>query len=442
MEFFQENLQRFQATAVEWLTSPAAYAQFALLIGAFILAWIVTGWLVPRLRNWLTPKPDDQSMLATARAFVAPLMPLLLPLLAYGFTAAGEQVTRALFDSGAVIAFGKRVFIFLAARIFVDKVCHAPFLKTYGKFVLVPIAGLYALGLLAPVSAALQEADVELGAISFTLYQVVVGAIAGALLIWLGRWSNDTGGEYIRRQESMRPSVRELAAKAFELAVYVAVALLIVNILQLPLGSLAVLGGAVGVGIGFGLQKIASNFVSGVILLLEGQATVGDYVELDGGEMGQIIKMTARATILETFDGRWIVVPNEDFITTRVVNYSDSGSANRLEVAFSVAYDSDLDQVIEVVRDALTHRLKGVLHEPELPDVEVDGFGDSGINMLAEFWVAGLDDGENKYTADARLLIWRVLKEHNIAIPFPQREIRILGGEPVSAPVDPARTVA
>jgi potassium efflux system protein len=98
--------------------------------------------------------------------------------------------------------------------------------------------------------------------------------------------------------------------------------------------QVALLGGAYVVGIGFGLQKIASNFVSGVILLLEGQATVGDYVELDGGEAGTIVKMTARAAILETFDGKWIVVPNEDFIVTWVINYSDSGSANRDEVFF------------------------------------------------------------------------------------------------------------
>ena len=98
--------------------------------------------------------------------------------------------------------------------------------------------------------------------------------------------------------------------------------------------QVALLVGAYVVGIGFGLQKIASNFVSGVILLLEGQATVGDYVELDGGEAGTIVKMTARAAILETFDGKWIVVPNEDFIVTWVINYSDSGSAIRDEVFF------------------------------------------------------------------------------------------------------------
>ena len=96
--------------------------------------------------------------------------------------------------------------------------------------------------------------------------------------------------------------------------------MILMNIMGISLTSLAVLGRAVGVGLGCGLQKIASNFISGVILLLEGQATVGDYVELDGGEAGTTIKSTARSMILETYDGRWIVVPNEDFITTRVVN--------------------------------------------------------------------------------------------------------------------------
>ena len=109
------------------------------------------------------------------------------------------------------------------------------------------------------------------------------------------------------------------------------------SIMGIDLTAVAVLGGALGVGIGLGLQQIAANFVSGIILLLEGQTTVGDYVELDGGEKGTIVKMTARACILETFDGKWIVVPNEHFITTRVVNYSDQGSANRYEALFSVS---------------------------------------------------------------------------------------------------------
>ena len=124
------------------------------------------------------------------------------------------------------------------------------------------------------------------------------------------------------------------------------------SIMGIDLTAVAVLGGALGVGIGLGLQQIAANFVSGIILLLEGQTTVGDYVELDGGEKGTIVKMTARACILETFDGKWIVVPNDHFITTRVVNYSDQGSANRYEALFSVAYETDINTVPAIVEAA------------------------------------------------------------------------------------------
>jgi small-conductance mechanosensitive channel len=428
METLQTYFQQAVDIAVEWITSPAAYAQFALLVVAFLLAWVVAKQFSPRLEKLLAPAEDDQSMLSRLRRFGLLFLPLLLPLLAYAFTAAGEQVTRSIFGSGAVIAFGKRIFIFLAARILVEKVIYSPFLKMLGKYVLIPIAAIYALGLLPVVTTALSESKMTFGSISLSLDTLVTGIIAAAFLFWLGRWSNNQGTEYIRAREEMRPSVRELAAKTFELFVFGTIFFLLMNILGLPLTSLAVLGGAIGIGIGFGLQKIASNFVSGIILLLEGQATVGDYVALDGGEEGRIVRMMARATILETFDGRWIVVPNEDFITTRVTNFSDSGSANRYSVDFSVSYDTDINLVPDIVAAAVAKH-PDVLDTPEPPDCELAGFGDSGVDFAVEFWVNGLDDGENKYSSDVLFLIWNALKEHNIEIPYPRREVRILGDE-------------
>ena len=200
--------------------------------------------------------------------------------------------------------------------------------------------------------------------------------------------------------------------------------LLLMNIMGVPLTSLAVLGGAIGVGLGFGLQKIAANYMSGVILLIEGQATIGDYGELDNGDAGTIVKTTARAMILEMFAGRWIVVPNEDFITTRVINYSDQGSANRLEVDFSVSYDTDINLIPDIVAAAVAKH-PGVLEEPEPPDVELRGFGESGIDFGVEFWVNGIDDGKNKYASDVLFLIWNALKENNIEIPYPRRVIEM-----------------
>ena len=410
--------------ALQWLTSPAAWSQFALLVVAFGLAWYINRMAQPILKALLTPPEKSETVIARSRRFVLLFLPLLLPLLAYGLTAIGEQVTRSVFGSGAVIAFGKRLFILLAARILVDRIIYDPFLKLMGRYILVPAAAIYAVGLLPTLIGWMGNVSVAIGNISFTLLAVVRGVIFGAVLFWLGRWSNDQTSSYIQQQEEMRPATRELASKAVEAAIFGAAFLLLMNIMGINLTSLAVLGGAIGVGLGFGLQKIASNFISGIILLLEGQATVGDYVELDGGEAGTIVKMTARATILETFDGRWIVVPNEDFIVTRVTNYSDSGSANRYEAPFSVSYDTDINLVPDLVEKAVAQHAE-VLDKPFPPDCELRGFGDSGIDFAVEFWVEGIDDGKNKYQSDVLFLIWNALKDAGIEIPYPQRVLHI-----------------
>ena len=414
--------------AKQWLLSPEAWSQFGLLILAYLIAVVFTRRARPFLARLLDPG-DAENILARARRFVAMFLPLLLPLCAYVFTGIGESVVRSIFDSGAVIAFGKRVFLFLAVRALVRDIINDPFLKLLGKYILVPIAAIYALGLLDVVTARLTAMTVSLGNITFSVMAIVRGVIAGGFLFWLGRWSNDQSAAFIHKQEEMRPSIRQLAAKSVEFLIFGVAFLLLMNIMGIDLSALAVIGGAIGVGLGFGLQKIASNFISGVILLVEGQATVGDYVELDGGEAGTIVKMTARAAILETFDGRWIVVPNEDFITTRVVNYSDSGSANRYTAEFSVSYDTDINQIPKIVGDAVA-ALDFVLVEPEAPDVELDGFGDSGINFAVEYWVEGIDDGRNKYKSHVLFAIWNALKDADIEIPFPQRVVEIKGQLP------------
>ncbi len=412
-----------------WLLSPAAWSQFGMLLLAYFAARYASRKLEPSITKLMTPPEGRLNIIDKARTFALIFLPLLLPLLAYGFTALGEQVTRSLFGSGAVIAFGKRVFLFLAARILVQKIINDPFLKLLGKYVIIPIAALNALGLLDTAIGWLGAIRISMGNISFSVLAIVRGLVAGGFLFWLGRWSNDQSTQYISKQEELRPATRELAAKAAEIMIFGAVFLLLMNIMGISLTSLAVLGGAIGVGLGFGLQKIASNFISGVILLLEGQATVGDFVELDGGEAGKIVKMGARAAILESFDGRWIVVPNEDFITTRVINYSDSGSANRYEAPFSVSYDTDINKVPALI-EAAVGKLDFVLSKPETPDCELRAFGDSGIEFAVEFWVNGLDDGKNKFTPKVLFAIWNTLKENDIEIPYPRRVIEIKGGLP------------
>ncbi|MEZ5911203.1 MAG: mechanosensitive ion channel [Paracoccaceae bacterium] len=421
------------AVARDWMTSPAAWSQFALLVLAWLVSLFVTRRFGTRLAVFLAPASDSRGLFAAIRRFVLRFMPLLLPLLAYGFTAIGEGFTRSVFGSGAVIAFGKRVFLLMAARVLVVRIMRDPFLRLLGRYILIPLAALYVVNLIDPFLAWLDGLTVVLGNIHLSMLALFRGAIAGSLLFWLGRWSNTQSSAFIKSQETLRPATRELAAKAAEIAIFGAAFLLLLNIIGVDLTTVAVLGGALGVGIGLGLQQIAANFISGIILLVEGQTTVGDYVELDGGEAGTIVKMTARSCILETFDGKWIVVPNEHFITTRVVNYSDQGSANRYEATFSVSYDTDINAVPAIITHAVA-ALPFVLTKPEAPDVELKGFGESGIDFAVEYWVNGIDDGRNKYASQVLFAIWNALKENDIAIPYPHRVVEIKGGgQPVPA---------
>jgi small-conductance mechanosensitive channel len=424
MDRLQIWLQQAADTALGWLSSPAALSQFALLILAYFIARLLAGRLSPIITHTLTPKPEATHSIARLRRFALQFLPLLLPLLAYALTAVGEGLTRATFGQGEVIAFGKRVFLLLAAVELVRNVLPPGFLRLMGRYILLPVAGLYALGVLDKVTDYLDAAQVNLGNIQFTALALIRGLIAGSLLFWLGAWSNRQSVGYIKAQPDLRPATRELAIKASEVAIFGASFLLLMSIMGIDLTAVAVLGGALGVGIGLGLQQIAANFVSGIILLLEGQTTVGDYVELDGGEKGTIVKMTARACILETFDGKWIVVPNEHFITTRVVNYSDQGSANRYEALFSVSYETDLNIVPDLIERAVS-KLPFVLQAPDGPDCELRGFGESSVDFAVEYWVSGIDDGKNKYGSPVLFAVWNALKEAGIDMPYPHRVVEL-----------------
>jgi small-conductance mechanosensitive channel len=417
-----------------WLLSPAAWSQFGLLVAAWLLAVLITRRIRPTITRVLTPPAGQDNMIASARRFILMFLPLLMPLLAYGLTGMGESVTRSLFGSGDVIAFGKRLFMVLAARLFVRDILTDPFLRVLGRFVLMPVALLYLFDLLGLANERLAAISVDLGNISFSALALLRGAVSGALLFWLGRWSNSQSEDFIKRREELRPATRELAIKASQIVIFGAAFLLLMSIMGIDLTAIAVLGGALGVGIGLGLQQIAANFVSGVILLLEGQTTVGDYVVLDDGSEGTIVKMTARAAILETVDGRWIVVPNEDFITSRVVNFSDAGKRHRYEAAFSVSYDTDITRIPALVEPAVAAVPEVQTTGKFAPECELKAFGESGVDFSVEYWVDGIEDVTGKYQSDVLFAIWNALRAEGIEMPYPQRVVHHRGLPSPAAP--------
>ncbi|MEZ5750787.1 MAG: mechanosensitive ion channel [Paracoccaceae bacterium] len=413
-------------TALEWATSPAAWSQVVLLVVAYVAARMLTKRLNPLLLRVLTPAETRTGIFARALRFVLQFMPLLMPLVAYVLTATGEALTRSLFGSGAIIAFGKNLFLFLAARTLVRDIVTDGFLRLLGRYFLLPVLALNMVGLLGPVTTYLNGVTIALGNISFSAMALVRGVVAGSLLFWAGRWSNSQSEEFLKTREDLRPATRELAIKASQILIFGAAFLMLMSIMGIDLTAVAVLGGALGVGIGLGLQQIAANFVSGVILLLEGQTTVGDFVQLDDGSEGTIHKMTARAAVIETVDGRWIIVPNENFITSRVVNLSDAGKAHRYDAAFSVSYDTDINRIPAIIEPAVA-ALPFVLGGDHGVECELTAFADSGVEFSVEYWVEGIEDLTGKYRSDVLFAIWNALKAEQIEIPFPQRVVHHKG---------------
>ena len=221
-----------------------------------------------------------------------------------------------------------------------------------------------------------------------------------------------------------------MATKLLEMGIFFVIFLLLLQIMGINLTALAVFGGALGVGIGIGLQAIASNFISGIIILLDRSVSIGDYIELEDGRTGVVRQLNMRSTTMETFDGKDIVVPNEKFIVETFTNWTRKDQQQRYRVDFSVAYHSDIRKLVDIIKQVVASHPQ-VLSGDDVPfenrpDCEIDSFGDSGINMFVEFWMEGIDDGKNRVGGDLLLMILESLQQHGYEIPFPQREVRVL----------------
>ncbi len=189
--------------------------------------------------------------------------------------------------------------------------------------------------------------------------------------------------------------------------------------------TFAVIGGAVGVGIGFGLQKIASNFISGVILLFEKSVEIGDIVEIENANIfGTVKHFGGRYTLVEGVDGREIMIPNEDFIIGKVTNWTYSNSRARVEISLGVAYGSDLEKVKEIMTECAKEHPRCLTY-PEI-DCFVTQFGEYDIKITLYFWISDIVEGRMKPKSDIIVSIWKKFKENGIEIPLPQREIKNL----------------
>ncbi len=424
IEEFLGTAQQFWRTVSASTLLPGLEVQVAAVLIALLIGLVIRS----RVRVFETepnagPLLYLRTMLYRTRNLVSPALNILL------LGVAIEVCVASVGQSWLVRIAQSVVVVVFLYRIISDFVGNS-LVSGLFTWIVIPLAMLRVFGWLDEVSAWLDAVSLDVGTIRISLLSLGRTFVAGGVLFWLGSILNTFGKEAIRNRHALDVGTREMIIKLFQIGLYVSIFLLLLGAMGINLTALAVFGGALGVGLGFGLQKIAANFVSGLIILFDRSITPGDYIEFDDGRSGTLRELNMRSATLETFDGKDVIVPNEQFITLPFVNWTHNNQKQRYSLEFSVAYKTDLHTMLRLVREVVASHPK-VLSGPELPieerpDAEISSFGDSGVNILVEFWMLGIDDGENRVGADLLLMIWDVLKENAIEIPFPQRDVRII----------------
>jgi small-conductance mechanosensitive channel len=242
--------------------------------------------------------------------------------------------------------------------------------------------------------------------------------------LWLGRFIEMR----LMGATSLDVNLRVMFAKLTQALLVLAALLIALPAVGVDLTVLSVFGGMLGVGIGFGLQKIASNYISGFIILMDRSVGIGDLITVDNFT-GQLTKMTARYVVVRSLTGTEALIPNETIITSTVVNHSYTDRRVRVPLPVQVSYRTDLDQATAVMIEATRHHRR-VLRDPA-PRVLIKQFADSGIDLELGVWIEDPQEGTGNLVSDIYLDMWRAFRQHGIEIPYPQREVRMLGPEAI-----------
>ncbi|MFN3834862.1 MAG: mechanosensitive ion channel family protein [Glycocaulis sp.] len=297
-----------------------------------------------------------------------------------------------------------------------------PFWSRTAATIIWIIAALNIVGLLTPLTELLSSVGVDVGEGRISLLTVVRAAILLAVLYWLASRLSNLLSQRVEKVPSLTPSARLLITKTIQISLIVVVVAAALSIAGVDLSALAIFSGAVGLGIGFGLQKIFSNLISGLILLLDRSIKPGDVITLDE-TYGRVNALGMRFASVVTRDGLEHLIPNEEFITTKVVNWSFSDDAVRIKRPIGVAYGTDVPKAMQVIVDA-TNSVERVLKSPETRCL-LRGFGDNSIDLEVRFWIADPQQGVNNVSSEVLLAIWKAFEAEGIQFPFPQRDVHL-----------------
>ena len=297
------------------------------------------------------------------------------------------------------------------------------------SFFIWSMVALHLLGWLPGVLEALDNIAFKLGTARFSLLSLiklgVVLAIFGAAANWASRRLERLAGQSTEISAGTRIGL----VKFIKVVLYTLAVLVSLDSVGIDLTALAVLGGALGVGLGFGLQRIASNFVSGFILIFDRSIKPGDVISI-GNRFGWVQALHARYVVVRDRDGVETLIPNENLITSEVTNWSYTDRQVRIRIPVQISYADDPEQAMAIMVEACTGRER-VLGDPE-PQARLLEFGDNGINLELRIWVDDPEEGIGNLKSEVNLEIWRRFKEAGITIPFPQRDVRIIDGKSTS----------
>ncbi len=390
----------------------------SVLQASVIAICLLAAWISSRLAS---PKISSED----ARRLVFPLSALAFALIGKAVLKYPHHATNLLdIATQMLIALAViRVLVYMLQTIFTQKAWIQSMERAIAWLIWIVLA-LHISGLSQDIVESLDEISFSFGKQRISVLLVMQALVVVATSFLVSLWASRAIEKRIMGADLMDMNLRVMLSKVTRTLFIVIAAIASLSAAGIDMTALSMFGGALGVGLGLGLQKIASNYVSGFIILLDRSIHINDVVSIED-KMGVLTKLTTRYVVLKSPNGSEALIPNDTLITSTVVNHTYTDRKVWLSVTVQVGYSSDLELAMKIMADAAKHH-KRTLKDPE-PRVYLKDFADSGIDLELGFWIADLEEGRLGLCSDINLEIWREFKKNGIEIPFPQREVRLLG---------------
>jgi len=285
------------------------------------------------------------------------------------------------------------------------------------------VLALHLIGLWLPILQFFEEITFSVGKSNLNLLIIIQAIFTILVTLFLSLSLSRMIENRLMRAEKIDVNVRVVLSKLVRIALSVMAILIAMSGVGIDITLLSVFGGALGVGLGFGLQKIASNYLSGFIILLDDSMHIGDVITVDL-HYGVVSELRFRYMVLRKLDGTEVVIPHETLMTTAVINHTNTDRKAQITMPIQVSYDGDLELAMSLMKGAADTYAR-VLETP-LPDTQIKGFGENGIDLNLIFWIPDPEEGSAVLQSEIYLEIWRQFKKHGIVVPYPQREVRML----------------